>query len=62
MEGGGGYIILNKTFVICCLAIDKKMLRVVHKIIIQRYLKNADGIHVFFFSFGSLKNSLKEKK
>ena len=44
------------------MAIDKKMLRVVHEIIIQRYLKNADGIHVLFFSFASLKNSLQEKK
>ena len=31
---GGGYIILIKTFV-------------VHKIIIQGYLKNADKVHVF---------------
>ena len=30
---GGGYIILNKN--VCCPAVDKKMLRVVYKIIIQ---------------------------
>ena len=37
------------------------MLRVVHKIIFRRYLKNADGVHVFFKSFGNLINSLMEK-
>ena len=39
------------------------MLRVVHKIIIQRYLKNADGVHVFFkkIGTGSLINCLREK-
>ena len=35
------------------------MLRVVHNIIIQGYLKNADRVHAFFF--GSLINSLRVK-
>ena len=38
--GGGGYIILIKTFVVHLLI--KKMLRVVHEIIIQGYSKYAD--------------------
>ena len=33
-----------------------------HKIIIQGYLKNADGVPVFFQKIGSLINSLREKK
>ena len=37
------------------------MLRVVHKIIIQGYLKNADGVYVFFKKSGGLINSLKKK-
>ena len=37
------------------------MLRVVHKIIIQGYLKNADRVHVFFKKIGSLINSLRVK-
>ena len=39
----------------------KKMLRVVHEIIIQGFLKNADGVHMFFKKDGSLMNSLREK-
>ena len=37
------------------------MLRVVHKIIIQGYLKNADRVHMFKKKIGSLINSLREK-
>ena len=37
------------------------MLRVVHKIIIQGYLKNADGVYVFFKKSGGLINSLRKK-
>ena len=42
---GGSYTILNKTFVV-------QLLRVVYKIIIQGYLKTADGVHVFFKKIG----------
>ena len=52
-EGGGGGAILFWLKNVCCPAIDKKMLRVVSKIIIQWYLKTADGIHVFFTKFSS---------
>ena len=40
------------------------MLRGVHKIIIQGYLKNDYGVHMFFkkIGTGSLINSLREKK
>ena len=38
------------------------ILRVVHKIITQRYLKNADGVHTSFSKkIGNLIKSLKEK-
>ena len=52
-EGGdeGGYIILIETFVVQLFI---KMLRVVHKIIIQGYLKNADVVHVFFLNGTSI--------
>ena len=36
-------------------------MRVVHTIIIQRYLKNADGVHMFLKKFGSLINSMRER-
>ena len=57
VEMGRGYIILIKTFVVQLLI--QKMLRVVHKIIIQGYLKNADRVHVFFKKIDSLINSLR---
>ena len=40
--GGEGAILFG--YNVCCLTIDKKMLRIVHKKIIQGYLKNADGV------------------
>ena len=57
MEMGRGYIILIKTFVVQLLI--QKMLRVVHKIIIQGYLKNDDRVHVFLKKIDSLINSLR---
>ena len=37
------------------------MLKIVHKIIIREYLKNADEDHVFFKKSGSLIDSLIKK-
>ena len=59
--GGGEAILFYKTFIVHLWIQNWLFLRVVHKRIIQTYLKNADKSPLVLQKFASLINSLKEE-